>query len=117
MQATAVAPYGNAGYAQYDTLPLRPEDSASGLAAVAVSPEGETAPALSEDDREEDKKSYVGRMAFYLLLAFLLLMIIFLMLYQRSNVQSVQASLRGQTVEVTAPVQGRITEVFVAEGV
>ncbi len=115
-QTMALAPYGDPGYAPYETLPSRPQDSASGLAAVAVSPEGEMAPALSEDDREEDKKGYFGRMSFYLLLAFLLVMIIFLMLYQRSNVQSVQASLRGQTIEVTAPVQGRITEVLVTEG-
>ncbi len=113
---TALAPYGNSGYAPYETVPSRSGSSPSGLAAVAVSPEGETTPALSDDDREEDKKGYIGRIAFYLLLAFLLLMIIFLMLYQRSNVQSVQASLRGQTIEVTAPVKGRITEVLVAEG-
>lgn len=70
---------------------------------------------LPEDDEKSSSK--FGRGALFLILGTLLLLVIgALMLLQRSGVQSVQAALRGQTTDITAPADGRIQKMAVSEG-
>ncbi len=101
---TAVVPAGPTyGMAQVPAV-------APGTALVAP-----TVRELPEDDEKSSSK--FGRGALFLLVGTLLLLIIgALMLLQRSGVQSVQAALRGQTTDITAPADGRIQKMTVSEG-
>ncbi len=70
---------------------------------------------LPEDD--ESTAGKFGRGALFLVLGVLALFAIgALMLLQRSGVQSVQAALRGQTTDITAPADGRIQKMAATEG-
>lgn len=92
-----------------------------GMAQVPVVAPGTAvaAPTVTElpDDDEKSSGSAFGRGALFLVLGTLALLTIgALMLLQRSGVQSVQAALRGQTTDITAPADGRIVRMTVSEG-
>ena len=108
--------------AQTSTPPVAvvPVGPTVGMAQVpAVAPGTAVAAPTVTELPEDDEKSGTsfGRGALLLVLGTLALLTIgALMLLQRSGVQSVQAALRGQTTDITAPADGRIVRMTVSEG-
>ncbi len=107
--APGVAPYVPGTYAP---VPLGP-----GLALTPGMPVGQTTAVqeLGEDD-ERSSGSFARGAGLVVLGALALLAVLVLMLAQRSGVQSVQASLRGQRTEVSAPSDGVLDRLTVSEG-
>ena len=76
----------------------------TGLAATSSLPPSVAAQALPEDDRPAG--SVAGRLVGFVLGGLFLLLLLGLLLWQRSGIQSVQASLRGVSSEVAATSEG-----------
>jgi multidrug resistance efflux pump len=106
--APGVAPYVpqyGQGYAPVPT---------TGLATTPAMPVGQHVEELGEDDDRSDR--FKRGAGLVVLGALALLAVLVLMLMQRSGVQSVQAAMRGQRVDVSAPSDGVLDRLNVSEG-
>ena len=109
--APGVAPY----VPQYGTG-YAPVPVGAGLATTPSLPVGQDI-AVQELGEDDDRSDRFKRGAGLVVLgALALLAVLVLMLMQRSGVQSVQAAMRGQRVDISAPADGMLDRLNVSEG-